>query len=435
MKIRARELVERLISGQRRLLAVAASLVGTQFTTSVVGFVYWSLAAHTFPVASVGVAAAAISAMNFLGTIGMLGLGTLLISELPRQSKQDWPFLTRTAMAASGAAGGALGLIFAALAGRVDDGLAPLARTPWSAVVFALGVALTAATMVLDHAVLASGRGGLQLTRNVVASAVKLVLLVGTAVVALRSGMMIYATWTAGLLLSLWTTRRVLTGSQRRRLADLHLLRGLGAAAGSHHALNLALQAPMMVLPLVVTVTLSPTQTAYFSTAALVTGFVTVLPFALTIALFASSAQDEIAAVERIPSTMAVATATSVVGFLALLVCAPYIMRFFGSDYTAHGVVALRVLALSGLPLVVKDHYVALRRVQGRTGSAARVASVGTAFELGAATAGGILYGLTGVCVAWVAMLIVEALLLMPVLVRALQSVRRLEPVASTTGI
>ncbi|HJU00619.1 MAG TPA: lipopolysaccharide biosynthesis protein [Actinomycetes bacterium] len=429
-----RELVRRLLSGQRQLLTVAASLVGTQVTTSVFGFVYWSLAARTFPVASVGLAAAAISAMNFLGTIGVLGLGTLLISELPRHPRQDWPFLTRTATIASGAAGAAFGLVFAMLAGRFSHGLALLGATPWSALLFALGVALTAATMVLDQAVLASGRGGLQLARNVVASAVKTVLLVGTALMALGSGMVIYATWTAGLLLSLWTIRRVLSGPRLRQWADLHLLRGLGAAAGSHHALNLALQAPTMVLPLVVAVILSPTETAYFSTAALVCGFVSVLPFALTIALFASSAQDETAAMERMPSTLAVAGVTSTIGILVLLASAPYVMRLFGADYAANGVVVLRVLALGGLPLVIKDHYVALRRVQNRTGRAARVALVGTAFELGAATIGGILYGLTGVCVAWVAMLAVEALLLTPAVAHALHGIRPVESMRRTAG-
>ena len=434
MTMSPRELVRRLLSGQRQLLAVAASLIGTQVTTSVFGFVYWSLAARTFPVASVGLAAAAISAMNFLGTIGVLGLGTLLISELPRHPKQDWPFLTRTATMASGAAGVVFGLVFAVLAGRFSDGLALLGATPGSALLFALGVALTAATMVLDQAVLASGRGGLQLARNVVASAVKTVLLAGTALMALGSGMVIYATWTAGLLLSLWTTRRVLTGPRLRRWADLHLSRGLGAAAGSHHALNLALQAPTMVLPLVVAIILSPTETAYFSTAALVCGFVSVLPFALTIALFASSTQDETAAVERMPSTLAVAAVASTIGVLVLLASAPFVMRLFGADYAANGVVVLRILALSSLPLVVKDHYVALRRVQNRTGTAARVALVGTAFELGAATIGGILYGLTGVCVAWVAMLAVEALLLTPAVARALHGIRPVESMRRTAG-
>ena len=50
------------------------------------GFVYWAAAARLFSQQAVGYGAAAISAMTLLGTIGMLGMGTLLIGELPRRT-------------------------------------------------------------------------------------------------------------------------------------------------------------------------------------------------------------------------------------------------------------------------------------------------------------------------------------------------------------
>ena len=67
------------------LLSNASTLAATTCVTSVLGFAYWAIAARLFSQQAVGYSAAAISAMTLLGTIGMLGMGTLLIGELPRR--------------------------------------------------------------------------------------------------------------------------------------------------------------------------------------------------------------------------------------------------------------------------------------------------------------------------------------------------------------
>src|SRR5438552_2116975 len=62
----------------------AGSMVGTTVVGAGFGVVFWWFAAHQYPPAAVGLAAAAVSAMTMLGTLGVLGFGTLLIGELPR---------------------------------------------------------------------------------------------------------------------------------------------------------------------------------------------------------------------------------------------------------------------------------------------------------------------------------------------------------------
>ena len=64
----------------------AGSLMAAIVVNSGLGFVFWWLAARTFSPSEVGFAAAAVSAMTLLGTLGVLGLGTLLIGELPRRA-------------------------------------------------------------------------------------------------------------------------------------------------------------------------------------------------------------------------------------------------------------------------------------------------------------------------------------------------------------
>jgi O-antigen/teichoic acid export membrane protein len=81
----------------------------------VLGFGYWWLAVRMFPPQAIGFASAAISAMTLLGTIGILGLGTLLVGELPRQAGNEGPLIS-TALLVAGAVVGCLGIAFAIVA-------------------------------------------------------------------------------------------------------------------------------------------------------------------------------------------------------------------------------------------------------------------------------------------------------------------------------
>ena len=101
----------------RVMLVNAGSLVATSAVTSVLGFTYWWLAARQFPPQVVGLASATISAMTLLGTFAMLGLGTLLIGELPRQ-KGKAASLISTVLIVAGGVGGVLGIIFAVVIAR-----------------------------------------------------------------------------------------------------------------------------------------------------------------------------------------------------------------------------------------------------------------------------------------------------------------------------
>src|SRR6266853_6583633 len=76
------------------ILVNAGSLVGTTAVTAVLGFVYWWLAARQFPPETVGFASAAISAMTLLGSICVLGFGTLLIGELPRHPGKEMSLIS-----------------------------------------------------------------------------------------------------------------------------------------------------------------------------------------------------------------------------------------------------------------------------------------------------------------------------------------------------
>ena len=90
-------------------------MVGTAVVTSLLGAAFWWVATHQFSKDSVGVASAAMSAMTLLGFIATVGLGTLLMGELPRLERGHRSVIN-AAMLTSGSIGAALGLAFVLIA-------------------------------------------------------------------------------------------------------------------------------------------------------------------------------------------------------------------------------------------------------------------------------------------------------------------------------
>lgn len=422
---RRRPLARLAASGFGRIAGISASLVGTQALTSVLGLVFWALAARQFLTGEVGVAGAAVAMMMLLGSLGSLGLGTVLIARLPLTPEADRRVLVRTCLAAAGAAGTLLGLLVPALAVHAFGAanLAPIGGSIWPLLGLALATGLTSVVIVLDQAVLTIGLGTLQLERNVTASAVKVVALLALGLAGVPGGMTILLAWTIGNLLSLplvsWRTRggRALAG--RRALVEPAQLRGIGRLAVSHHALNVSIQAALQVLPVLVTVLVSAQANAAFNSAIMLSGFVFALPYAVSIGLFAAARGDETEIVRRMRLTIPFGLAVSAAASIVLFPLAGPVLHVFGPQYAADGAVLLRLIVLAGIPFVVKDHFIALRRVQGRTTQALLVTVAFLVAELAAATTGALTGGAVGLCVGWLSVLALEALVLAVPLVRA----------------
>lgn len=392
------------------ILSNAGSMVVAAGATSFLGAAFWWLAARHFSQHAVGVAGAAVSAMTLLGFAATIGLGTVLMGELPRRESRAHGLLN-AALAISAVAGGLLGLGFAAIAPLVSSGFDPLRQSWLSVAIFAGGVSLTALTLVLDQALIGLLRGGLQLTRNIVFAAVKLVLLLGVAVLAAaHGGMGIYAAWALGALLSLV----VLVPFYRRQrdpltsnFRDLHSMR---LDAASHHAFNLALRAPDLLLPVMVLVVLSPSLSASFYIAWMIASLLFGIPQSLSTVLFAVGSGDPKDLERRFRFSLGVSGACGVAAILILLVAGEPILELFGASYASQATVAVQILAVGVFPETIRTHFVAVRRLNRRIGAALPLVWGGAALEVAGGTIGGIASdSLTGVAIGWLIAICIES--------------------------
>ncbi len=409
------------IKANRVILANAGSLIGTTVLTSGLGFIYWWLAARQFPEEAVGLASAAVSAMSLLATIGMLGLGTLLIGELPRQPENRGALII-TSLLVAGLAGLGLGFLFAIIAPLLSAELNPLAADGLNIVLFGLGVGFSAMTLVLDQALIGLLRGDLQLWRNGLFALTKLVALWLAAVLLQdKLGLTIYATWTLGNLLSLLGLGAFTLWRFRQRnfaLPRLGLLRGLGRAALGHHILNLALLLPSLILPLLVTILLSASTNAYFYVAWMVANLVFVIPASLTTVLYAVGSADPARLAQKTRLTLKLALGIGLLANIMLFGLGGFLLSFFGSNYSAQAENVLHLLCLGVFAITIKDHFVAIYRIHHRIGLAAGPVIAGSLFEVLLAGLGALVGGLSGLALGWLIAMLVEAALMGTVVYR-----------------
>lgn len=413
----------RWIQTNSALLSNAASLVGTTGVTSLLGFAYWWVAARQFSPAAVGLASAAISAMTLFGTFGILGLGTLLVGELPRHKGQEAPLIS-TALLVVGGVGLGLGILVALIAPYVSTDLADLRADSGSVMLFAFGVSVTAVTLVLDQALIGLLQGGLQLGRNTLFAAVKLAaLFLAGFWLSQTTGLTIYATWMIGNITSLLVLACIALWKGVKPgpnvLPQFGFLRKLGLEAIKHHALNLTLQAPSLLLPVLVTVALSTTMNAWFYISWNLSSIGNTIAYSLTLVLYAVSAAQPQTLARKIRLTLCLAFAATVLLNVAFLLGTQQILGFFGHSYAEQAAWSLRILSIETFPFIIKTHYIAVRRVHGRVAPTTLITIATGVLEVGGSALGVHLGGLTGLSLGWFAAMCIEAICMFPTVYRA----------------
>lgn len=417
-------LVARVVAGWRRhrdVLDNVSSLLATTALTALLGFVFWAVATRMFSQQAIGYGAASVSAFTLIGTIGEFGLGTLLIGELPRRSTTR-AGLVSAALLASALGSLLLGLGFVVVAPHVSSHFAVLMGTPGRAALFVTGAVVTGVTIVFDQGTIGLLRGRLQLARNVVFAVAKLLILPAAAIFLHDAfGFGVTAAWVAGMALSLAAIAAWLQFKGTRVLPRPHLgiLRQLGWTAMAHNWLNISIAVPFTVLPVLVTVLVSPAANGAYYAASMLAGFLSIVPAHLSTVLFAVVAGNPRVTARKLRFALWLSFVVGVPGMIVLGFGAHFLLSLFGPGYASEATVPLVLLALSYPFGVPRALYIAVCRSQGRITRAAVVLTTFSAVELGVAAAGAVSGGLIGMSLWLFACRFVEALLVTPPVLRA----------------
>jgi O-antigen/teichoic acid export membrane protein len=316
------------------LLRNAGSLAATTGLTSIFGFVFTIVAARSFSANAVGWGNAAINAMQLFGTIGMFGLNTMLIGELPKKAR-DRGGLFAASLATSAIGSAILGLIFAVIVGLYFSDahhLPGIGGTPAELLLFVVGTALTGSLLVFDEGTIGLLRGGVQLWRNMCLSAIKLAALPVTALLVHDTvGVGLSLAYVIGMVGSMVPASIMLArgGTRLYHRPDFGALRRLLPVAINHNWLNLAMATPSRIIPIVVTVVVGGDKSAVFYVAWMITALLFMVPVHLGTVLFAlASASPQIVA-EKLRFVLRISLLIGLPVMAVLAVSAHFMLGFY----------------------------------------------------------------------------------------------------------
>lgn len=405
------------------LLQSAASLATSSVMTAGLGFIFWTVAARGFPATAVGESSTTISAVSLLAPLSIFGLGTLMMVRLPAM-QEGRSALVSTATLAAALTASLIALACALVLPNSFLGLPGIGDTPLATVVFVALVASQTICVVIDQAFLAVAGSGIQLSRNLVQSVAKLILLGVLAATLARYGSLTIATsWLLANIISFVVAVVMLARrfgvTLRRALPRPSALRGMHFAAAKHHSLNTSLLVPYFAMPIVANVILGSERAAYLYATWSLAGFVFFLPMALAWALFASGARDSSGFVTELRLTLRISLLICSLAVVAAILFGGFVLGIFGRDYAQNGHVVLVVLAVGGLGTIIRDHHVTLARVVGNEGREGLLMAALGAGEIAGAALGAHLGGLVGLSLGWLAAIGVEVLVCGPGVWRA----------------
>jgi O-antigen/teichoic acid export membrane protein len=404
----------------RDLLSNTASLLATTGTTSGLGFAFWTVAARLFSQQSVGYAAAALSAMTLLGTVGVLGLGTLLIGELPRRSDSR-AGLIAAALLVSGIGSLALGIAFVIAAPHFSSHFADASGSLGRAAIFCAGVVVNAMTQVFDQATIGLLRGGLQLGRNFTFAITKIMALIIAAVVLHDAiGLSIIVSWVICSALSVVPVGVRLWQESKFAIPrpDWRALQKLSRTLAAHNSLNLSIQVPVYLITVIAASIVSPSANAGFYAAWTVANVLYALPLHLSTVLFAVASADPQVIARKLRFALGLSILLGIPGMAVTGFGAHLILSLFGPGYARVATVPMWLLVVAYLPTIPKVFYIAVCRALGRISRAATVLTAFAVLEMAAAIGGALKGGLVGLSFGLLVVAMLETLVTAPAVVR-----------------
>jgi O-antigen/teichoic acid export membrane protein len=397
------------------LLRNSVYIMAVTVVTSILGFAFWLVAARRFSASEVGLSAALVSALTLVSLSSNLGINTAFVQMLPRRrSGAEWS-ATLTAGLLCGALSSAVGGVVTALVlPLISSRFRILDRHFDYLVVFVAGVVLTTVTTLLDYACIAERRAEKPLVRNTVFSLVKIPLLLVPVVVAMGTFGIFFA-WVAATAVTVIVAAAMIPGLAReyrlRREGVSEQVRALGHYVAGHHSINIGNFAPWYLLPVFVTVQVSPAATAYFYATWRICGVLSMISPSVASALTAEGANAPGELWRMAARSQRTIMKALVPACVLLALVGHWVLAAFGSAYASEGLPLLLLFTVASLPDSLMDVWVAVLRCESRLrfGAWLQLGTAGFALALSWLLLPGM--GITGAGVAWLASRLVGAAL------------------------
>ena len=325
---------------------------------------FWTICAHLYTDAEVGLASALLAAVNLIYTLSLMGFEVSIIRVL--HEHPDKNLLFNVCISTSSLLGIIFSLLFFLVLPHYHTDLGVVISNPFNELLFIFFVLISVADYMFNNTFIAYRATKFAMFKNLVFSVGKLLLpfmLVAFGAYGIFSAWMF--SLSIAVIYSMVVLSRRFNHTLRPRLG-ISPLRGILKYSLGNYVSGFAEGLPVIVLPILIVNVYGPEQAAYYYIA---------MMFATFLYKIAGSATQTLLA-EAPHGTQLTVLIRKVLKFLSLLlvpsilfffVLSPYLLRIFGANYSLGASGLLRILALTAIVNAFNSIARAIFRIGFRT--------------------------------------------------------------------
>jgi O-antigen/teichoic acid export membrane protein len=320
-------------------------LLANTLITSVIGFVFWTLAAHKYSAPEVGTFSGISSGAILLATIAAFGLPIIMTRHIATAENARGLILMAIMVIAT--VGTLLCLVTVLFLGPHLPSALHIQQRGGMALLVTVIVVFTAVGSALDAGLVATRQTRFLLIKNLAGSTIKLAAMplltaFGAAGLLMAFGLgLVICTLLSGVAL----TRQI----KRRELKPFSMPWHYLSNIPTNYLATIIGILPLTVVPIEVLAVRGAAQTASFSAAFLVAGFLNFIPSTTAQVLFAEIARGGTPIGRQFRKALRAVYGLLLPSLVLVLALAPVILRLFGRAYEADATGCLRLLSLSAL--------------------------------------------------------------------------------------
>jgi O-antigen/teichoic acid export membrane protein len=376
--------------------------------TSLLGLLYWTIAARVYATENVGLNSTVISAMLFLSGIAQLNLQETMIRFIPQAGRQT----LRLVLSTYGVVillSIVVGLIFCLGISFWSPALSFLAESPASIAWFVFAL-VAQGLFVIQDSVLMGLREAIWIPfENAISSVFKILLLIGFVAIFPLNG--IFISWTLSVALMILPVsylifRILIPASIRKAKTPIQSrtfsLRQLTKYVAGNYVVAILANMSTALMPMLITQLVGATANAHFYIAWVLASSLQIAVANMATSLTVEGAANQENLEEHRRRAMTGIARIVIPMAVIIIFGAPLILQVMGPGYSENSTMLMQLLAISALPNIYNMVFVALARVQNRIYSVVGVYAANAVMVLGLSALLLPHFGITGVGFAWV---------------------------------
>lgn len=321
---------------------------------AVLGFFFWIISTHLYPVEQVGIGTTLISVMTLISSFSILGLDSAIIRFLPTSEKNNKKINTSFSLVALMSI--LISVIYLIFQKVFSPKLLFVRENVIFSLLFVVFVVFSSLNTISENIFIAYRSAKYVLIKNIIFGVAKLILpfiliALGAYGIFMSVGIAVAIAFAFSLFFLIlkynYSFKPEINKDIVRRMTKFSLGNYVAGFIGG---------LPVMILPILITNLIGPEYSAYFYMDIMIANFLYIIPAATSQSLFAEGSYSESELKTHLKKAIKIIIIIIIPAIIVIVFFGKYILLAFGKDYSNEGFQFLQLLSLSGI--FVSSNYI-----------------------------------------------------------------------------